>query len=59
MSVQDFLARVPSLAWDSHAAHVYAVKRAEQERTGLPPAYVPKDEREREPVRDADDGGAS
>jgi hypothetical protein len=31
----------------------------EQERTGLPPAYLPKDERECEPARDADDGGAS
>jgi tRNA(fMet)-specific endonuclease VapC len=36
VSVQDFLARVPSLAWDSHAAHVYAVKREEQERIGKP-----------------------
>ena len=33
---------------------------AEQERTGLPPAYLPKDERGREPARDTDDeGGAS
>ena len=33
---------------------------AEQERTGLPPAYLPKDEREREVPRDSDDdGGAS
>jgi hypothetical protein len=32
---------------------------AEQQRTGLPPAYLPKDEREREPARDTDDGGAS
>jgi len=32
---------------------------AEQERTGLPPAYLPKDEREREPARDTDDGGES
>jgi len=36
VSVQDFLARVPSLAWDSRAAHVYAVKREEQERKGKP-----------------------
>jgi hypothetical protein len=33
---------------------------AEQARTGLPPAYLPKDEREREAPRDSDDdGGAS
>jgi hypothetical protein len=35
---------------------------AEQARTGLPPAYLPKDERERKPARDSDDdddGGAS
>jgi hypothetical protein len=32
---------------------------AEQQRTGLPPAYLPKDERERESTtRDTDDGGA-
>jgi hypothetical protein len=30
---------------------------AEQERTGLPPAYLPKDEREREPAGDTDDDG--
>jgi tRNA(fMet)-specific endonuclease VapC len=34
--VRDFLERVPSLAWDSRAAAVYAVKREEQERKGKP-----------------------
>jgi tRNA(fMet)-specific endonuclease VapC len=35
-SVQDFLGLVPSLAWDSRAAAVYAVKREEQMRKGRP-----------------------
>ena len=36
VSVQDFLGRVPSLAWDSRAAKVYAAVREEQRRKGRP-----------------------
>lgn len=36
VSVRDFLERVPSLAWDSRAAEVYAIKREEQQRKGKP-----------------------
>ncbi len=36
VSVRDFLERVPSLAWDSRAAEVYAVTREEQRRKGRP-----------------------
>jgi len=36
VSVRDFLARVPSLAWDSRAAEVYALTREEQRRKGHP-----------------------
>jgi len=36
VSVRDFLERVPSLAWDSRAAQVYAAMREEQRRKGRP-----------------------
>jgi tRNA(fMet)-specific endonuclease VapC len=36
VSVRDFLARVPSLPWDSRAAEVYASTREEQRRIGRP-----------------------
>jgi tRNA(fMet)-specific endonuclease VapC len=36
VSVQDFLARVPSLVWDSAATRTYGPLRAEQERKGRP-----------------------
>ncbi len=36
VSVRDFLERVPSLAWDSRAAAVYATQREEQQRKGRP-----------------------
>jgi tRNA(fMet)-specific endonuclease VapC len=36
VSVRDFLGRVPSLAWDSRAAHMYAIAREEQGRKGKP-----------------------
>ncbi|MGA2276242.1 MAG: type II toxin-antitoxin system VapC family toxin [Terracidiphilus sp.] len=36
VSVRDFLMRVPSLAWDSRAAEVYAIQREQQQRKGRP-----------------------
>jgi tRNA(fMet)-specific endonuclease VapC len=36
VSVQDFLGRVTSLAWDTRAARVYAAVREEQRRKGRP-----------------------
>jgi putative transposase len=59
-TLEPLAAPVVSAAPSREIPPLLAKMLAEQARTGLPPAYLPKNEREREPAHDTDDdGGAS
>jgi hypothetical protein len=58
-TLEPLAAPVASAAPSPEIPPLLAKMLAEQARTGLPPAYLPKDEREREPARDTDDDGGA